>query len=67
MPGASLKANVGGMLGIGQAKAGAAVQGQGLIAVPFPGETNAYVMLLVIAEVLALVALRRYFRTAHGG
>lgn len=34
---------------------------------PTPGSTEHALFVLVILEVLALVALRRYFRSAHGG
>lgn len=34
---------------------------------PEPGTTEHALFVLVILEVLALIALRRYFRTAHGG
>ena len=34
---------------------------------PDPGSTEHALFVLVVLELLALVALRRYFRSAHGG
>lgn len=34
---------------------------------PDPGSTEHALMILVFLEIVALVLLRRYFRSAHGG
>jgi hypothetical protein len=34
---------------------------------PTPGSTEHALFVLVVLELLALVAIRRYFRSAHGG
>jgi len=36
-------------------------------ALPDPGSTEHALLILVMLEIAALIVLRRYFRSAHGG
>lgn len=41
--------------------------GGGPTGLPEPGSTEHAMLILLMLEVAALILLRRYFRTAHGG
>lgn len=39
----------------------------GVVGLPEPGSTEHAMLILLMVELAALIVLRRYFRTAHGG